>query len=541
MNPNALEGQMLGKYRVLEPLGRGGMPQVYRAYHSQLDRYVAIKVLRTDLTDQDEFLARFRREARSVANLRHPNIVQIFDFDIKDDLYYMVMELLEGDTLKAFLNSYRIRGEFIPLEEIVRILTDILEGLAYAHDEGIVHRDIKPANILLTRRGQAVLTDFGIAQILGGTKYTVSGAIMGTLHYMAPEQGLEGHCDQRSDIYSLGIVLYEMLTGEPPFDADTPLAILMKHVNDPLPVPRKQNQPIPAPFERVVLKALSKRAADRYQNAGEMAEALRQAAKEAIIDVPDRITLVLPPDPAAAPVSAPVYSGTSRQVLVGASFAADDTEAALSERIEKELKGLGQRLEQEFGKLGRQAPPPPAGAPVPPLPVFAPFLAPDAAKDGARLQIAVTSDSSPSTATAALTGVGAIVMVTSFAILFSAFTGFDFMGYAWPVEMFAVGILLSLLMVSLRIPWMLIPAGIVIGTGVILSFFTLTGQWGMWPLWMLEPVLVFGSIIMASWLAQQGEAGQRASRRLGWGLTMLSAIFISGLTLLSIFASLVFG
>ena len=286
MAPLSLEGQSLGKYRILEPLGRGGMAQVYKAYHPQLDRYVAVKILRSDLVEEEEFLARFRREARAVAALRHPNIVQIFDFDVQNDLYYMVMELLEGDTLKAYLNSLRIRNEKLPLGETVRIFTDVLAGLAYAHGEGIIHRDLKPANIMLTRRGQAVLTDFGIAQIVGGTQYTVSGALMGTLSYMAPEQGLDGHSDARSDIYSLGIAYYEALTGTVPFDADTPLAILMKHINDPLPLPRKADPTIPESFERVALTALAKRPEDRFQSANEMAERLLAAAKETGIEIP---------------------------------------------------------------------------------------------------------------------------------------------------------------------------------------------------------------------------------------------------------------
>ena len=209
MAPSSLEGQSLGKYRILEPLGRGGMAQVYKAYHPLLDRYVAVKILRSDLVEEEEFLARFRRDARAVAALRHPNIVQIYDFDVQNDLYYMVMELLEGDTLKAYLNTLRVHSEKLPLGETVRIFTDVLSGLAYAHGEGIIHRDLKPANIMLTKRGQAVLTDFGIAQIVGGTQYTVSGALMGTLSYMAPEQGLNGHSDARSDIYSLGIAYYD--------------------------------------------------------------------------------------------------------------------------------------------------------------------------------------------------------------------------------------------------------------------------------------------------------------------------------------------
>ncbi len=209
---SSLTGQNLGKYRVLEPLGSGGMARVYRGYHPQLDRFVAIKVLRSDLVEDELFLTRFRREAQSVAALRHPNIVQVFDFDVADDNYFMVMELLDGDTLHTRLNDYRVRDEQMPPGEIVRILLDVLDGLGYAHQEGMIHRDIKPANILLTRRGQAVLADFGIAQIVGGTRHTVSGALLGTLNYMAPEQGLEGVSDVRSDLYSLGVVLYEMLT-----------------------------------------------------------------------------------------------------------------------------------------------------------------------------------------------------------------------------------------------------------------------------------------------------------------------------------------
>jgi serine/threonine protein kinase len=169
---SGLEGRTIGKYRVLGPLGRGGMARVYRAYHPQLDRYVAIKVLRSDLVEDGEFdasswRARFRREARAVAALRHPNVVQVFDFDVEHGLSYIVMEYLEGDSLKTRLNDYRVRGERMPLGEVVRILLDVLDGLAYAHSEGMIHRDLKPGNILLTRQGQAVIADFGIAQIVG--------------------------------------------------------------------------------------------------------------------------------------------------------------------------------------------------------------------------------------------------------------------------------------------------------------------------------------------------------------------------------------
>jgi serine/threonine protein kinase len=337
MTPTSLEGQTLGKYRVLEPLGAGGMARVYRAYHPQLDRYVAIKVLRSDLTEDEEFLARFQREARAVANLRHPHIVQVYDFEVENVFYYMVLELLEGDTLKVRLADYRARGERMPWGETARIMLDVLDGLAYAHSEGMIHRDIKPANILLSRRGQAVLADFGIAQIVGGTRHTASGMMMGTLNYMAPEQGLEGRSDARSDIYSLGIVFYEIMTQRTPFEADTPLAILMKHLNDPLPLPRQIDPAIPAPFERVVLKSLAKNADDRYQTAEEMARALHQAVQEANIDLPGRVSLPLSFTTTAAPAEpVAVFSGTARERLSEADFAADDTDANLSQRLAAE-------------------------------------------------------------------------------------------------------------------------------------------------------------------------------------------------------------
>src|SRR5258706_2686349 len=168
MTTGSLEGQTLGQYQVLAPLGAGGMARVYRAYHPQLERYVAIKVLRDDLAAGPEFMARFRREAQSVAALRHPNIVQVFDFDAQAGTAYMVMELLEGDTLKARLLRHQAAGNALTAGEAGRVLVDALAGLGYAHAEGLIHRDLKPANLMLTRRGQVVLTEFGIAQIISG-------------------------------------------------------------------------------------------------------------------------------------------------------------------------------------------------------------------------------------------------------------------------------------------------------------------------------------------------------------------------------------
>ena len=502
MAANSLEGRNLGKYRVLEPLGRGGMARVFRAYHPQLDRYVAIKVLRSDLVEEEEFLARFKREARAVASLRHNNIVQVFDFDAQGDLYYMVMELLEGDTLATRLSDYRVRDERMPLGEVVRILLNVLDGLAYAHSESMIHRDVKPANILLTRRGEAVLTDFGIAQIVGGTKYTVTGALMGTLSYMAPEQGLEGQCDARSDLYSLGIVLYEMLTGEPPFDAETPLAILMKHVNDPLPLPRRIEPTIPLELEKVVLKALSKRPQDRYQSAGAMAEALAQAAQQAEIELPARISPPFSFTTREAPSeSVAVLSGTAREKILDAELAAEDTDARLGEKLASEA-GVKVALSV---KREEKRPPEPAPATKSPNAIL-----------------------------------NAIALFVGFNLLL-IFIGIptDWWGsYArgWPVQVLLIGLLLSAVMSVTSNIWLLIPAGILLGNGALFSFYSITGAWSLWAwLWPLEPLLVGGVIYYTIRMAGEGERSRQVARRFAaavWRPTIILAGVVAVLGLM---------
>ena len=341
MARTSLSGQTLGKYRVLEPLGSGGMARVYRGYHSQLDRFVAIKVLRSDLVEDETFLTRFRHEAQAVAALRHTNIIQVHDFDVEDGVYFMVMELLDGDTLHTRLNDYRVRDEQMPWGEMIRILLDVLDGLSYAHQEGMIHRDIKPANILLTRRGQAVLADFGIAQIVGGTRHTVSGALLGTLNYMAPEQGLEGVSDVRSDLYSLGIVFYEMLTRQPPFDADTPLAILLKHVNDPLPLPSELNPDIPPALERIVLKALTKERRRPFSIRVSHGRSIKNGRCRSAnrLACPDFAASFIFHDRCPAE-SVAVFSGTARAKLADVEFAAQDTAATNTEELAADLAAL---------------------------------------------------------------------------------------------------------------------------------------------------------------------------------------------------------
>jgi serine/threonine protein kinase len=494
MAPIVLEGQNLGKYRILEPLGRGGMAQVYKAYHPQLDRYVAIKILRSDLVEDAEFLARFRREARAVAALRHPHIVQIYDFDVQDDLYYMVMELLEGDTLKAYINTTRVRGEHLPLGEIVRIFLDVLDGLSYAHREGIIHRDLKPANIMLSRQGQAVLTDFGIAQIVGGTQYTVAGALMGTLNYMAPEQGLEGHCDARSDIYSLGIAYFEALTGTVPFDADTPLAILMKHIHDPLPLPRRYDPNIPEQFERLALKALAKRADDRYQSADSMIEALKGVAQEAGIPIPEKINLPqMIGDLSTRSAGVAVFSGAARQQIRDASFASGDTDITTG-RTPSPAREIGREL---IGKSRTIFSPPPGLTDVP--------------RQNVRKAV--------------LLSVAWIVISNLLMLWVSGIFSWKIFGHIWPLELISVGVLLAALMSSLPSAWLLIPGGIVLGNGILFSYYALSGMWQHWTfLWPLEPLLIAISIIAPFVLNHRGKAGLWLTRRIGNSLIILSGI-----------------
>jgi serine/threonine-protein kinase len=265
----------LGKYEIIERIGRGGMAEVYRGYHAALDRYVAIKLLHPFLADDPEFKDRFENEARNVAKLRHPNIVQVYDFeyDEEGDSYYMVMEMINGPTLKDRLFDLEVNKGLVPLAESIRIIKSAAEALAYAHQRSMIHRDVKPANLMLDDDGRVVLTDFGIAKIVTGAQFTASGGMVGTPAYMAPEQGLGDAGDERSDIYSLGVILYQLVTGRLPYDADTPLAIILKHVNSEL-TPPGRFVDIPDDLEQIICRVLEKEPEDRYQTAIEFAQDL---------------------------------------------------------------------------------------------------------------------------------------------------------------------------------------------------------------------------------------------------------------------------
>jgi serine/threonine protein kinase len=272
-----LTGKTLGKYQMTELLGRGGMAEVYKAHHQKLDRIVTIKVLHSHLAEGRDFLERFTREAKAAAGLRHPNIVQVHDFDVEDDRYYMVMDYIDGGSLQERLEALADSGAHLPFLQVVDILRQVAGALDFAHQQGIIHRDVKPSNILLDRSGNAYLTDFGIARIFGGMRVTASGALIGTPAYMSPEQGRGDVLTPASDIYSLGVILYEMVTGKVPFDADTPVALILKHMQQPLPPASSLRPGLPAELEAVIGNVLSKAPEDRYVTATEMVNALQAA------------------------------------------------------------------------------------------------------------------------------------------------------------------------------------------------------------------------------------------------------------------------
>ena len=275
---NLQAGQMLGPYRIISQIGQGGMATVYKAYQPSMDRNVAIKVLPSQLAQSPEFAKRFQQEARTIARLEHAHILPVFDYGESDGITYFVMRYLEAGTLKDRMEA----GRPLPLQEIDRIFTQLSDALGYAHSHGVVHRDLKPANALIDSQGDLFLTDFGIAKILesASPRLTQTDAIMGTPAYISPEQAQAQTVDQRSDIYSFGIILYEMVTGRVPFVADTPLAVILKHLSDPLPLPSTIRSDIPEGIEKVILKALAKNPDDRFASADEFESAWKHALEE---------------------------------------------------------------------------------------------------------------------------------------------------------------------------------------------------------------------------------------------------------------------
>jgi len=272
--PSGLTGKTLGLYRILARLGRGGTANVYKAYQPSLDRYVAVKALHPHLAEDEDFIRRFEREASAVARLRHPNIVQVHDFDHTGDLYYMVMEFIEGPSLRDELHARSFSDKLFTLPEVAHVFGAVGSAIDYVHEQGMVHHDLKPANILFTSKGQVVVSDFGISRMVADYD---EGGVYGTPKYMSPEQVQSQRPDKRSDIYSLGIILFEMVTGQVPFDDDTPYTIITRHISDPLPPPSSLKSDLSPEVEQVVLKAAAKSPDDRHQSGRELARALYDA------------------------------------------------------------------------------------------------------------------------------------------------------------------------------------------------------------------------------------------------------------------------
>ena len=272
-----LEGKILGnRYEIIEKVGNGGMATVYKATDLVLKRYVAVKVLRDEFTTDEEFIKRFETEAQSAARLVHANIVSIFDVGVDNGIYYIVMELIQGKTLKEIIVGER--GP-LPWKWSVNVAIQIASALEMAHKNNIIHRDIKPHNIIITEDGVAKVTDFGIAKAVSNSTITAFGTTIGSVHYFSPEHARGGYTDAKSDIYSLGVVMYEMVTGKVPFDADTPVSVALKHMQeDPVP-PIELNPHLPEAVNKIILKALKKDPMLRYQTATELLQDLKIALK----------------------------------------------------------------------------------------------------------------------------------------------------------------------------------------------------------------------------------------------------------------------
>ena len=272
-----LEGRVLGnRYEMIKKIGNGGMATVYKATDLVLKRYVAVKILRDEFTTDDEFIKRFETEAQSAARLTHPNIVSIFDVGVDNGIYYIVMELIQGKTLKEIITEER--GP-LPWKWSVNVAIQIASALEMAHKNNIIHRDIKPHNIIITEDGIAKVTDFGIAKAVSNSTITAFGTTIGSVHYFSPEHARGGYTDAKSDLYSLGVVMYEMVTGKVPFDADTPVSVALKHMQEEPVPPIEENPNLPESINQIILKALKKDPMLRYQTSTEMLQDLRMALK----------------------------------------------------------------------------------------------------------------------------------------------------------------------------------------------------------------------------------------------------------------------
>ena len=310
------KGYLLGeRYRIIDTLGEGGMANVYLAEDIILQRKVAVKILRLDLQNEPQTQARFQREALATSELSHPNIVSVLDVGTDHGLPYMVMEYVDGPDLKEYIRQ----NAPLDLHEVIRIMDQILSAVALAHKHNVIHRDLKPQNILMDKRGNIKIADFGIAVALNQSSVTQTNSVMGSVHYMSPEQTRGGLVTKQSDIYSLGIILYELITGTVPFNGDTPVSIALKHAQEPIPSIRKKDQSVPQALENVVLKATAKDPRDRYATAQAM-----QADLDSSLD----------PERADEPVFVPNHGNNNDKTIVLPGFQAPEKEQTVESEEE---------------------------------------------------------------------------------------------------------------------------------------------------------------------------------------------------------------
>lgn len=294
-----------GRYEVLEKIGTGGMSDVYKAKDQKLNRFVAVKVLKQEFSENRNFVSKFRVEAQAAAGLMHPNIVNVYDVGEENGIHYIVMELVEGITLKKYIEK-KVR---LTTKEAISIAIQVAMGIEAAHNNHIIHRDIKPQNIMISKEGKVKVTDFGIAK--AASSNTITSNVMGSVHYTSPEQARGGFSDEKSDIYSMGITMFEMLTGRVPFNGDTTVAIAIKHIQDPMPFLRDFVPEIPVSVENIVMKCTQKSADRRYQSMGEMIADLKHSlinpdAAIARVDTEDEAgkTKIVPASPEPIPMPA---------------------------------------------------------------------------------------------------------------------------------------------------------------------------------------------------------------------------------------------
>ena len=322
-----LIGMKLGSYQIISALGRGGMARVYKARDLALNRLAAIKVIEPGLSQTGSYSERFRREAQAIAALEHPHIVPVYYFGEQDSLYFLAMKFIEGEDLSSLMERYAIQGEYLPMDDIMRIIDAVGSALDYAHSRGVIHRDVKPSNIMIDQNGHPYLTDFGLAlDVSQGTM----GEVLGTPHYVAPEQARNSaQVVPQSDLYSLGVMLFEIFTGVVPFDDATPTAIALQHILNEPPAPRALNPALAPAIEMVILKAMVKNPDERYQTGEALAEALRSAVDHAR-GIDDDLAATLPPLPPGVVLPPPRHPSL-QSVAVKVQESLDERSAFLTQ------------------------------------------------------------------------------------------------------------------------------------------------------------------------------------------------------------------